>query len=358
MRNTLAVLIAATLALAGCGGGSSGGNTRPDAPSRTVSDAYSADPAKAHSAAARAADSLPQFGSVTQSTNRGVAGITSDAASATFNGTDISLTVSREDGSRLRFNSATDTVPGYSTTWQSPIAGHRARDWGMVSYTNTTLSLGYAAVSWDNTDPTDYLAGGIWMHATGDFSAERITGIEVGAFVDGPELDGSPSLPVSGSASYTGSAVGLYAYEYGSNHANVPDGTIEVGAYEASATLTANFTANTISGCIGCVGAVYVTGVATAPDGRTVGFEDVPSIARVRLGSASIGSNGTFRNRDVTVEALGRTVTTSSGSWGGKFSNIADGVGDPRLVAGTNGARWNESDGSEGVLTGGFVATK
>ena len=233
-----------------------------------------------------------------------------------------------------------------------------ARDWGMLQYTNTTLSLGYAAVSWDNTDPTDYLAGGIWMHATGDFSAERITGMEVGAFMDGPELDGSPSLPVRGTATYNGSAVGLYAYEYGSNWADIPDGTIEIGGYEASATLTANFGAGTISGCIGCVGSVYVSGVATAPDGRTVGFEDVPSIARVRLGSAAIGSDGTFRNRDVSVEILGRTVTNSTGSWGGKFSNIEDSAGDPRLVAGTNGARWNESDGSQGVLTGAFFGTK
>ena len=129
MRNSiLTLLIAGTVTLAGCGGGG-GGNVRPSgdgfAP-RTVNDAYSADPGRTRTAAARVASSLPRFGSVTQSTNRGVSGVTTDAASTTFDGRNLSLTVSRQDGSSLRFNSATDTVPGYSTIGQSPIAGHTA----------------------------------------------------------------------------------------------------------------------------------------------------------------------------------------------------------------------------------------
>ena len=225
----------------------------------------------------------------------------------------------------------------------------------MLDYTNTSVSLSATGVSWSNTDPTDYLAGGYWMHATGDFSSERITGMEIGAFVDGPELDGAASVPASGTATYNGSAAGLWAYQYGSNHANIPEGTIAIGDYLASATLTANFGANTISGCIGCTGPVLVSGVAETPDGQT--FEDEgESYARVRLGPTPINSDGSFRNRNVSVEFLGRTVTSSSGSWGGKFSSIADGAGGPHLVAGTNGARWNESDGGEGVLTGAFAA--
>ncbi len=361
MRNSiLTLLIAGTVTLAGCGGGG-GGNVRPSgdgfAP-RTVSDAYSADPGRTRTAAARVASSLPRFGSVTQSTNRGVSGVTTDAASTTFDGRNVSLAVARQDGSRLRLDSATHAVPDFTTDWTSPIGNHTGRTWGLLDYTNSTVTVGLTAVSWNNSDPTDYLAGGYWMYVTGDFSAPRVTGIEVGAFVDGPELDGPARVPTLGTATYTGAASGLYAYEYGSGHSEVPDGTVEVGSYDAVATLNADFGAGTIAGCIGCVGAVTVSGVASAPDGRAAGFEGVETYARVRMAPAAIGSDGTFRNRDVSVELLGRTVTSSSGSWGGKFSNIEDSAGDPRLVAGTNGAEWNESDGSQGVLTGAFFGTK
>ena len=53
----------------------------------------------------------------------------------------------------------------------------------------------------------------------------------------------------------------------------------------------------------------------------------------------------------------GRTVTDTSGSWGGQFSNIQDAAGNPRLVAGTTGADWTESDGSRGAFVGAYIAT-
>ena len=363
---TIAALAAAAslLFLAACGGGGGGGGgssnsmpVPPPPPAPTVADAQSADPAAVRAAGARAATSLQNFGSVTQSSNRGVSGITTDAASASFDGSNLQVTVRRQDGSSLALNSATDTVEDLTTDGPSPLFDHTARDWYLLNYTNTSVSVAYAAVSWDRTDPTDYLAGGYWMHLEGDFSTPTITGAEIGAFVDGPELSGTPTMPVLGTASYQGAAQGLYAYEYGSGHVGVPRGSTEIGEYQGIAGLTADFGANTISGCIGCTGGIRVVGIVATPDGYTEDF-DATVAARMRLGAATFGSSGTFTSRDISIELAGRTVTSTNGSWGGRFSTIQDNAGDPRLVAGTTGAEWNESDGSKGVFIGAYFATK
>jgi len=357
MRNSLvSLLLAGTVALSGRVGGS--GNPRPSDITQIqliVSDAYSADPERTRATVARVASSLPQFGSVTQSSNQGDSGITADVASTTFDGRNVLLTVARQDGSPLRLDSAVHTVPDSTIDQETPIRNHTdARSRVLLDYTNSSFTVGLAAVSWNNSDSTDYLAGGYWMHAIGDFSAERVTGIEVGAFIDGPELDGSASVPPIGTATYTGTASGLYVYEYGSGLDETLAGTVEVGVYEGVATLNADFGAGTIAGCVGCAGAVIVTGVTRTPDGRSTDFDETETSVLVRMGPATIGSDGSFRNRDVGVEARGRTVANASGSWGGKFSSIQGNDGDPRLVAGTNGAEWSEPDGSQGVLTGVF----
>ena len=55
---------------------------------------------------------------------------------------------------------------------------------------------------------------------------------------------------------------------------------------------------------------------------------------------------------NVGVERDGVSVTSSSGSWGGRFSTRTQ-AGDPlRLVAGTVGAEWTEEDGSKGSAVG------
>lgn len=366
MKSRVLVALAATAILTACGGGGGGGSSSNGGPSvtvPTVSGARSVDPGRVTAGAARAATNLPNFGSVTQSSS-GVSQ-TTDAASARFDERNIAITVRRESGAPIQLNSATDAVPGYTSDVASVIPGHRAREWGLLDYSNTTVTAAYAITSWANTDPTDYLAGGYWMHLEGDFSAGRLTGAHVGAFVDGPEL-GCPdtgdcvpiSLPVSGTATFSGTAAGLYAYRYGSNHAQVPTGTHEIGEFATDARLTASFSSNTISGCLGCGGTTLVTGVAVAPDGRSAEFEDVQSPVRVRLGATSFDRQGEFSSRNVSVEFAGRTVSSSTGAWGGQFSNRPAANGGPRLAAGTAGARWNENDGSQGVFVGAYAATK
>ena len=75
---------------------------------------------------------------------------------------------------------------------------------------------------------------------------------------------------------------------------------------------------------------------------------------------APLSMDGTFRNGsdggvNVTLVAGNAELAESSGTWGGKFSNIQDAAGDPRLVAGTVGASFKSSLGGEGAFFGTFV---
>ena len=73
------------------------------------------------------------------------------------------------------------------------------------------------------------------------------------------------------------------------------------------------------------------------------------------LSPAPIGPDGTFRDDGVTVEIDGRAIAASAGAWGGRFSDIADAAGDPRLAAGTAGAEWTEIRRRPGRIPGRLV---
>ena len=348
--------LAAVFSLVACGGGGGGGTASNGGPSGpgaapSLAEAQAANPGATRSAGAQAAGNLPNFGSVTQSSNGGsVAGVTGDAASASFNGRNVRLTVRRADGSRLVLDAATDRIG--SENYAPIVPGYSYRGDALLTHTATSVSVAAVYTNWNNADPTDYLAGGYWMHFSGRSDPLTITGAEIGAFVDGPEISSAPTLPNLGTATYSGRAGGLYGYSYGSATG------AEIGEFAAATTLTANFNADTISGCIGCNGGVFVTGVATGANGQTQTFTDVHVPARLRLGAAPIGSGGAFRNRDVVLERDDATVTQTSGSWGGRFSNVQSQAGDPRLVAGTAGAEWTEADGGQGVVVGAWFGTR
>ena len=349
---TLAVTATlALLTLAACGGGGGGGTASNGGPySPTLTDARSANGSAARNAGAQAATNLPSFGSVTQSTNAGsVAGISGDAASTSFDGRNVRVTVQRTDGSQLAFDGATDRIGGES--YPPVLPGYSYRGDALLTSTATTLSVAAVYTNWNNADPTDYLAGGYWMHLEGRTDTLEITGADIGAFVDGPELSGvAPTLPRLGTARYLGRAGGVYAYEAGRS--------TEVGEFDTDAQLTANFTSNTISGCLGCVEGVTIWGVATDANGNASEFGDETAPVRLRLGETAIGPNGNFRNQNVRLEGDDRTVTHTDGSWGGQFSNIPVQTGEPRLVAGTAGAEWTEADGSVGVFVGAWFGTR
>ncbi len=362
-KTMLAVALGGLLTLSACGG-SGGSNTQPvtslpPANTPTFNETLAADPTANRSAVTRAATSLPAFGSVTQSTSHNVAGISSDAASTTFDGQRLILRIQRDDASALTLDTASDTLE--SDALDSLIPGHGGRGWIQLDANAAGATLAYTGVSWSNSDPTDYLAGGYWLHAAGDVLNGSVTGVEVGAFVDGPELDISnpPTMPMQGTASYNGFAEGVYAGRYGSivPGQTLSEGSTETGVWSSTIGLAADFGTGTISGCIGCQAPVYVTGVyQDAATGEVGDFADVATAYRVHLGAASFDPNGTFRSQDVSM-SLGGVPLSGGGAWGGQFSNIPDGDGDPRLVAGTAGGEFTTPVGGEGAFISAYYGT-
>ena len=335
MKAVTILLSAITLGLAACGGGGSSSmmptTSAPQVPSADVQNAL-ADSTLA--AAARVASSLPAFGSVTQSANRsGVTQVTTDHAITTFDGESFTLKVERLDGSSIHLSTDDDLVEGYRQG-SSPISGHDTATRGYIVSTREK-TVAWGVVSWDSTDPSDYLAGGYWATVSGDVLGAFE--VEAGAFADGPEISMSnrPEMPIQGTASYSGLAEGLFTAS------QVGAGTTD-GIFKADMELTADFGSQTIDGCAGC---------------GSASLDGTPTDYRVRLGATPFESNGVFRGTSVTIEHPNREFVSNSGAWGGMFSNVPDSNGDPRLVAGTLAGQATIADGSKAVFVGAFYAT-
>ena len=359
--------------LAACGGGGGGPKTMVQARAELndINGVRTADPEKTLQSARGAAGSLPRFGSVTQSTNRDANGVTTDRASAAFDGAGLTVTVTRADSSTLTIDTAdavTDTGAVRDTAFNIPGEARTGRYWGTLNVADRAATAAGLVVTSANGDPSDWLAGGVWLHIAGQnllSTAPTVTNIDIGAFVDGPELRSPPeNLPGTGTARYEGYAGGFYVTRYGTGLAGVAPGSTEVGAFDTVATLTANFADNTISGCIGCKGDVLLTGVSK--DGATGAertFTNTPYDLQLRLGAATIDSDGTFRTNDVTLlDAVARQagfgVTEQGGSWGGRFSNIPVATGEPRLAAGTFGGAASYTGNTQLNYIGAFGAGK
>ncbi len=281
-----------------------------------------------------------------------------------FDGEVLRVAIPRADGRTEHFSSLRDEW--YSWSWFPFMPNHSDRRWTMGRTGRDGVSLAYALVSWDNDDPTDYLSAGFWMRFDGARTTRRLdpADAEIVPFVDGPELDARvpPELPVSGTASYAGSAGGVYRYRR-------PGAEPLAEEFAATMTLQADFAAGTVAGCIGCVGNIalerehlyailgwrrgdatvehppagYEIRFAPAPIGRTGGFTGPPSIRSLTGAS-------------VTVTHPDRAIVRSDGSWFGRFSSRPAGDGTPRLAAGHASAAFAEADGGEGSFDTIFTA--
>ena len=317
----------------------------PDPTVPTVEGVRGADPNGTQVAANMAADNLPYFGSITQSSNAGSdPGITGDRASAAFDGQNLDLTIQRPDGSSIQLNSANNAFQSIPGTYTGVPGLDQRRDIVMARISDNAVSSAVTYVNWNDSDPLDYLAAGYWLHYDfeGDVSGFSVIGTEIGAFVDGPELDGSASLPVDRTARYLESTQGFYVQNR--------DAEADIGGFTAVIELTADFGSNTVSGCVGCTGFIELSSF--------VDDSIAESDSMLRLGPAPIGSAGGFRNHEVTLVTPGITYTENSGSWGGKFSNVPDAAGDPRLVAGTYGSKAATAGGDGITFVGTFYAGK
>ena len=333
-------VMAAALLLAACGGGGGGSQSNMQ-PQVNAQDVQSSSPGSTRAAISQVATSLPAFGSVTQSVNRdGVSGISSDRASTTFDGDTLTLRVDRQSGTDLVVTSDDPRV-AFGEIESSPLPGHTYLGGGLlVDYDTDETTLTYVVVSWDDDDPTNYLSGGYWLHFSGDVLGSNFTADEAGAFVDGPEIDIAhrPTMPVQGSATYLGEAEGLYgSHDFSS-------GENEIGLFNGDMELTADFSAGTIGGCIGCGRGVYLN------------YDTAPSGYRVRLGMTNFAANGVYRGTSVTLEHPTIPIASTSGAWGGMFSNQSNSEGEPRLTAGTVGGQATSDDGSEAVFVGAYYA--
>ena len=195
----------------------------------------------------------------------------------------------------------------------------------------------------------DWLTGG---HRMLDSDTTEV--IESGAFVDSPELSGTPRLPSRGTASYDGLAQGGYAIVYGGDFADLAAGSHEIGNYEGRLGLSADFSAGLIGGK---VHSILVSGIQTPQTGGTRQISNSPAPWEIAFEPTSLGASGFTGDTGVTSSSPALDITDTGGSWGGKFSNIPDSDDNPRLAAGTHGSRFSTAGGTEGSFIGVFAGT-
>ena len=275
-----------------------------------------------------------------------------------FQGPHLRVFLTLEDGRPVSVNTTDDAVEMRPA--QTPIPGHRARDWTFVKDIEEGTSVVYALTSWDDDNPADYLMVGWWAEFPGQHLPElSFEGSAQYAIYDGPETDPAnpPELPLEGQATYVGQAGGLYRYVPGTDWGEA-EGTPVLDEYEGTITVAADFAERTLSGCIGCVGDLETKrsyfGYFLGDDVR-----DTRSIARdyeLHLDETAVGEDGNFEHESVTVRHPTRGIVSSEGFWGGTLSNIPDRDGNPRLATGFNIGEFEESDGSQGRFFGAFVA--
>ena len=248
-----------------------------------------------------------------------------------------------------------------TAAYVTPFPGHSGRRWNLLRTGHDGTSLAHAVVTWNNEDPTDYLAAGWWIEFQGQHPPtlymwdDRTRYL---AFVDGPELDLSnpPELPAEGQATYSGDAGGAFLYRYGTDWGDLKD-TIAQEEYGATVTVNVDFSRNTLQGCIGCEGDIVTRRSHLA---QILG-EEVQEIAvpvadyELHFNVTSFNPDGTFESPDVAVMHPERTIAHVDGTWGGQLSSRPDAAGHPRLVAGFNSTFFLEADGSRGLFTGIFA---
>ena len=66
---------------------------------------------------------------------------------------------------------------------------HSGWRWNLLNLGQDGTTYAYAAISWHDDDPMDYLAAGYWFHYPHPLPGPDAEGIDAAGFVDGPELD-------------------------------------------------------------------------------------------------------------------------------------------------------------------------
>ena len=333
--------LAALLLLAACSGGGGGDGPvsgMPDTPSErpTLATVYATDQDKLIAAGIAASTARPAFGSVTQSSNKDAADVSTDSAQSSFDGDTYTLRIARRNGSALSLNTDDHEVDGATVT--SSVTGREMSAGRLLDYDARSITFALGAVEFD-PGYGGWMSRGYWFHLTGNWADGDVNRVEVGAFVDGPEFSGPASVPVGGTATYEGVASGI-ASTKGQTTGPFQRETLD---YAGDFRLTADFSSGLVSGEIH---SESVVGFRALDDGTPIPGER-PDDVRIELGSTSINSDGSFVGSDVSL--ISSTVNTqgssSEGYWGGRFSTIDDSTGNPRAVAGTHGVTYTTPAG-------------
>ncbi|MCY4485923.1 MAG: hypothetical protein OXF11_02270 [Deltaproteobacteria bacterium] len=281
-------------------------------------------------------------------------------ARTTFVDNVLSVDVRYHDG-RTR---TLDTVRNYEAEWglllpQPSQPGHTSREWLLSENHYDGKIMLYAVVSWNDADPTDYLAAGWWLVYPPGVSYQRVGTAAMGVFIDGPELDPAapPDVPLTGTATFVGGAGGLYQYYYGRAWGELADES-EYTEFQGPISLTANFDEKEITGCLGCLDEIETTpGRHLFPivSSRSPDVTALPADYDLHF-AASFDAKGAFEDTDITVTHPERTIAAFAGTWRGQFSNVSDVDGNPRRVVGSTEVQFAETDGSFGRFVGIFDA--
>ena len=325
-------------------------STSPGLDLDTVNSAIGRNNAVLLDALALAARSTPNFGSVTQSSNRDPFRTTTDRVTTSFDGSTLIVNVDRADRPDLRFGAA-----GRSAGWpRRPIV---ERD--------DTVTVAILDVEPANATALDYLAFGTWIHVTGNVDNRIILRSEVGSFVDVPDHVVAVTTWSNGGATYTGSATGVYAVRYGTDDEDIPEGSYEYGSYAGEAKLTARFTTGvggSIEGCFGCGTPVTIDGVFFDADTREEMDVDLRSSDYAMYFSrVGFDETGKFTGNFMAVQTPNFSVGSETlfqniGTWGGAFYGESDFLGGafPGRVVGTFGAEAETPGGTRGGFLGSF----
>ena len=334
-RSICALAVVLLLAACGGGGGGSGPVTGTSEPPSPLT-ALSTDQDKSIAAGIAASTARPAFGSVTQSSNKNAAGVSTDSAQSSFDGDTYTLRIARRNGSTLSLNTDDHLIEGDTTP--SGVTGREQTGGFLLDYDARSITIAGGAVEFD-PGYGGWMSRGYWIHLTGNWAKGEASRVEVGAFVDGPEFSGPVNVPVSGTATYDGAASGLFVVKAPTASSGIARDT---GFYEGTFRLTADFSSNLVSGEIR---SHVVSSYLSLGDGTTSSRTAVDD-SRIALGSASINTDGSFAGTDVTLTSSNVVrQDPSEGYWGGRFSTIDDSTGNPRAVAGTHGVTMDLSDG-------------
>ena len=364
-RAVCALVTITTMALAGCGGGGGGSSpmssnnmngipttpTTPTPPGNTGGGNSSLTESQLYGdidTYSEVAANAPGFGSITQSSNGN--GISTDRVETALHADgNLTVTVSAGNGTEsLKLDSRQHQHTNLTgTAWlsNSPIRQGWSRNGWVLSKSDTNnVAISVAYTVWENSDPTNYLAGGYWTKTNGTSVTEMGmfgdfgTGSVFGYYDD----QNRPwQRPITGTATYRGDAEGPYTR----------DG--DAGVWWGELVLNANFATNSINGCVGCDEVLVDTGIYVYE------IEDLSQDDYTREslyisleGTNNINNDGSFNG---TLELVNHgtdiPVSSSQGKWGGLFSENTGTTSTPAFAAGTL-AGTAENIGFIGILFG------